>query len=371
MCFTFIQVEETKEWDTESEKMTEESDAGDSSSGEESEDSQDTQAPLAISKKKTPSNAPSTASVESSEADQRGIEDYDKDVSSRGRLRKRRLIPNNSEDQGVKKKKVPKKAEEAVATTTASHVPSSLPGSLAGPAVRSKAGDEIPASKEVEESGQQSNAFAKQPLGAGPTLFKGPLLIQNPPGLQRATASTAPNPGVARSSAHPVMQKMLRQLPLHGVKAGSALHTSSLNSSGPLPSTAVSITVVPTGPTATVSRATVVRAAGTRSLLLNAIGPDGERQQIRLNAQQQQELLRQGILIYQVSLREERGFYARACGLPPAGLWTKCEKSPQTPAYGSVWHNRHNEGIRKAQNLVRQMVPNMVGACMHESIHCA
>jgi len=277
VCFTFIQVEETKEWDTESEKMTEESDAGDSSSGEESEDSQDTQAPLAISKKKTPSNAPSTASVESSEADQRGIEDYDKDVSSRGRLRKRRLIPNNSEDQGVKKKKVPKKAEEAVATTTASHVPSSVPGSLAGPAARSKAGDEIPASKEVEESGQQSNAFAKQPLGAGPTLFKGPLLIQNPPGLQRATASTAPNPGVARSSAHPVMQKMLRQLPLHGVKAGSALHTSSLNSSGPLPSTAVSITVVPTGPTAPVSRATVVRAAGTRSLLLNAIGPDGER----------------------------------------------------------------------------------------------
>ena len=368
MCFTFIQVEETKEWDTESEKMTEESDAGDSSSGEDSEDSQDTQAPLAINKKKTPSNAPSTASVESSEADQRGIEDYDKDVSSRGRLRKRRLIPNNSEDQGVKKKKVPKKAEEAVATTTASHVPTSLPGSLAGPAVRSKAGDEIPASEEVEESGQQSDALAKQPLAAGPTLFKGPRLIQNPPGLQRATASVAPNPGAARSSAHPVMQKMLRQLPLHGVKAGSA---SSLNSSSPLPSTAVSITVVPTGPTATVSRATAVRAAGTRSLLLNAIGPDGERQQIRLNAQQQQELLRQGILIYQVSLREEQGFYSRACGLPPAGLWPKCEKSPQTPAYGSVWHNSHNEGICKAQNLVQQVVPSMVGACMHECIHCA
>lgn len=316
MCLTFIQVEETKEWDTESEKTTEESNAGDSSSGEESEDSQDTQAPLAINKKKTPSNAPSTASVESSEADQRGIEDYDKDVSSRGRLRKRRLIPNNSEDQGVKKKKVPKKAEEAVATTTASHVPSSLAASLAGPAAWLKAGDEIAVGEEVKESGRQLDALAKQPLGAGPTLFKGPRLIQNSPGLQRATASAAPNSGVARSGAHPVMQKMLRQLPLagapalHGMKASSALHTSSLNSSGPLPSTAVSITVVPTGPTATVSRATAVRTAGTRSLLLNAIGPDGERQQIRLNTQQQQELLRQGILIYQVSARGARVLFS-------------------------------------------------------------
>ena len=247
--------------------------------------------------------------MESSEADQRGIEDYDKDVSSRGRLRKRRLIPNNIEDQGLKKKKVAKKAEDVVAVTVANHIPSTLPGSLIGDslsAARLKACVQMGANEEVkaEQSGQQSDT--SQPLSAGPGVFKGPQLIQKHPGLPGLAASAVPNPGAVRPSSHPVMQKMLRQLPLAGRQALQGAKTNPADSSLPNPAglsnAAVAVTVVPTVPTATVSRATAVHATGTRSLLLNAIGPDGQQQQIRLNTQQQQELLRQGILIYQVSL---------------------------------------------------------------------
>ncbi|XP_071100239.1 uncharacterized bromodomain-containing protein 10-like [Haliotis cracherodii] len=50
-------------------------------------------------------------------------EEYELDVSSRGRLRKRRVIPNNIEDQGIKKKKVIKSGEEP---TSPAHMPNIL-----------------------------------------------------------------------------------------------------------------------------------------------------------------------------------------------------------------------------------------------------
>ena len=58
------------------------------------------------SARQTVSTSNSNESIDSQ--DGRGIVEYEQDVSSRGRLRKRRLIPNNIEDQGVKKKKVKK-----------------------------------------------------------------------------------------------------------------------------------------------------------------------------------------------------------------------------------------------------------------------
>ena len=312
----FIQVEVLEQWEADVEKVTEEdeeSNADDSSSSgeaESEEDSEDTQASPAADKKKTPSKAPSTASVESLEADQRGTEEYDQDVSSRGRLRKRRLIPNNSEDQGVRKKKVAKKAEEAAAEDGNENV-----GSGEWAKVREGTLAEEEAAK-TTPGGQQQQPSSHQVLAAA-GVSTGPQLLQKlrgPPVLQGALPATAAGP-----SSHPVMQKMLRQVPLVAgrptlVQQGAMPYPPGAPPltvvAGPGSSGMVTPTMVSTSPTVTVSRAAVAGAAGGsgRSLLVSAIGPDGEQRQIRLDAKQQQELLRQGVFICRVSAQKDNNY---------------------------------------------------------------
>lgn len=130
------QEEDAEDWDTEPEGESSDEDGNeDSQTGDEGDDSEESQSDIlttvADKKKKGPSSTPSVAS-ESMENDRRDTEDYEMDVSSRGRLRKRRVIPNNIEDQGLKKKKVVKKADAEGTPVTAAHQPNILQKSQAG-----------------------------------------------------------------------------------------------------------------------------------------------------------------------------------------------------------------------------------------------
>ena len=319
------QVEDVKAWESEpeSEGNTEESGVDDSVSGEEAgEDSQD--GPVEIqavaSKKNAPSLAPSTGSVESSDTDQRCIEDYEADVSSRGRLRKRRLIPNNVEDQGVKKKKVVKKTEEVTPATTASQVPNILQRSEDGGIMVNLTNSEFLALMEQGGSAAselvQQLAAAKNPSTPGLAVGWKPQGIQiiggptlhsygKPPGMVR--------PGVTQAGSYSVLQKILstqsssdthQTVNLSRQKVQANTVTSSASLLGQ--SSSVTVTVVSTTPTVTMSRPSEAAGSGAvnmRSPLLMTASIGGGKQKVfMLTAKQQKDLIRGGVLRCQVGL---------------------------------------------------------------------
>ncbi|XP_067654927.1 uncharacterized bromodomain-containing protein 10-like [Haliotis asinina] len=128
-------------------------------------------------------------------------EEYELDVSSRGRLRKRRVIPNNIEDQGIKKKKVVKPGEEP---NSPAHMPNILQKQMkpmTSSAVLSQAG----ASSSVQ--GLSASKILRMSI-LNQTQGKTSLLTPGPSaGNIRLTSLTS---GVSvTQSSHPVIQSLL------------------------------------------------------------------------------------------------------------------------------------------------------------------
>ncbi|XP_070200432.1 streptococcal hemagglutinin-like [Littorina saxatilis] len=293
------------DWDTESEGNTEDSTAEDSMSGaEESEDSRPppTQA-VAIVK----GAASTTSSVESFDPEIRGIEEYELDVSSRGRLRKRRLIPNS--DQPDKRKKI-KKEEGVAVTTTANQTPNILQRSQGSTATATTTttGSYLSLVRGIASNEQ----FVQQQLGPGQTMVLGPHGLQivrcTPP---QRSAATALGSASAQAKAFPVMQKILSgQTPAEGgLATQAALQRGKVNlvqTSLPPPASGQPGKVVTvalastTSPTMTVSRATGALTTGGLSVrggqFLMTAG--GKQQVIQLKLQD--ELIKKGIVQYQV-----------------------------------------------------------------------
>lgn len=213
---TELQEAEGDGWETETEvQSSEEAGEGDSS-GEDDTESRDSQdqhrlhatTALSSAKKKGPSATPSTAS-DLTEAEQRDVEEYELDVSSRGRLRKRRLIPNNVEDQGIKKRKITKKIEET-ASASSVHVPNILqkaqigkPLALSAPELASKMA--LSSSQTMQTAMTVENSH-----------LENIVISQGFQHMQSSSHSTVVHPeataagaGAAKQNSHPEIQKLL------------------------------------------------------------------------------------------------------------------------------------------------------------------
>nr|KAG5694164.1 hypothetical protein BaRGS_001491 [Batillaria attramentaria] len=242
--------EDTEAWDTEPEADSSDEEGNEDSQtgedGEESEESQTGTLLAAAKKKKGPSSTPSTAS-ETTEVDRRDVEDYEMDVSSRGRLRKRRVIPNNIEDQGIKKKKVTKKPDGNETPVTTAHMPNILQKSQPGKQVAysytfspSGLGDSSALLASLTRQGGTgvlslsasqllAMAVSQGPAAAGSTTVTGTVkgqqqqgLVLTPQGLVLKTTQASsqvsapgagstgqPSSGSAKLNSHPEIQKLL------------------------------------------------------------------------------------------------------------------------------------------------------------------
>ncbi|XP_041367368.1 uncharacterized protein KIAA2026-like [Gigantopelta aegis] len=131
-------------------------------------------------------------------------EDYEFDVSSRGRLRKRRVIPNNTEDQFCKKRKLIKVSEESV-------LPVNVPNILMKQKLTSSVGNVVPSGEFQSSSGSvlaRNLASASQLLRmslVNPSTGKAVLSSST---IRGQRFQVLENTSVTQSS-HPVIQSLL------------------------------------------------------------------------------------------------------------------------------------------------------------------
>ncbi|KAK6190914.1 hypothetical protein SNE40_002680 [Patella caerulea] len=196
----YVEEEASGKWESESETSSN----ADSSDEENDSSEVEYQQDLSIKKEKTePKEKP--IKVEEMEIDE---DDYD--VSSRGRLRKRRIIPNNSEES-IKKKKIIKKEEP---------VPSHVPNILRQ--VKSPVpGVTSPQSLTLQPTSIGHTIAirtANQPQTASQLL----RMSVNTPTVRQVVPGTLPQ----KSTSHPVIQHLLSKQT--GTKAPPTLINSSL-----------------------------------------------------------------------------------------------------------------------------------------------
>ncbi|KAL8617631.1 hypothetical protein ACOMHN_038023 [Nucella lapillus] len=305
-------VEDLQAWESESDsdQNSDESGVEESQSGNDSDDSEDApmeafSAPAKVNN--VPSKPSSTASVESAKCDQRDIEEYEADVSSRGRLRKRRLIPNNVEDQGVKKKKMVKKAEEAPPpppVTSASQVSGLVCRSEDGTIKLNISNSQFLAM--MEQGGSATSELVQQLAAAkfpsGQTL--GCIKVIGGPIPHNPDGSGAQKAPATQASAHPVIQKILSTQGPPNVRPVTGLavqrkktDTTPTSASGVCVQSTAVTSVAVTSSVMSVSRAGGAAGLNLQSSLLMTASMKGGKQQVYVvTPEQQEELLRRGIL---------------------------------------------------------------------------
>ncbi|XP_050409997.1 uncharacterized protein KIAA2026 [Patella vulgata] len=196
----YVEEEASGKWESESETSSNVDSSDEENDSSEVEDQQD----LSVKKEK-PEPKEKAIKVEEIEIDE---DDYD--VSSRGRLRKRRIIPNNSEES-IKKKKIIKKEEP---------VPSHVPNILRQ--VKSPVpGVASPQSLTLQPTSMGHTIairMANQPQTASQLL----RMSVNTPTVRQVVPGTLPQ----KSTSHPVIQQLLSKQT--GTKAPPTLINSSL-----------------------------------------------------------------------------------------------------------------------------------------------
>ncbi|GFO29459.1 xanthine dehydrogenase/oxidase-like [Plakobranchus ocellatus] len=131
--YTEPKVEETKGWDSDHSRSTKDSSEDEEDEGEEPDSKAEMESSRKSKRIKAKQQVAATTSLLTSAASKLSVlsdngnnedsnDSFEIDISSRGRLRKRRIIPNNTEDTGLRKRKL----MDLVVGTSANDVPCSV-----------------------------------------------------------------------------------------------------------------------------------------------------------------------------------------------------------------------------------------------------